>query len=73
MTSDDEADAHLLLAAADATWRCEAAKVLGRKTDDPVLADLPEAYGEPGTVLRTAYELRERARAKWLRIRQAAA
>lgn len=58
--------AELLFVAADATWRCEAAKILGRKPDDLELIRLAEARGEPGTLLRTAFEVRERAYAMWL-------
>jgi hypothetical protein len=55
----------LLFVAADATWRYEAAKVLNRKSNDPGLILLPEARGEPGTLLRTAFEARERAYTMW--------
>jgi hypothetical protein len=55
----------LLFIAADRTWRCEAAKVLNRPPNDPGLALLPEACGEPGTLLRTAFDARERAFAVW--------
>jgi hypothetical protein len=55
----------LLFVAADATWRCEAAKVLGRNPNDLGLILLPEARGEPDTLLRTAFEVRERAYAMW--------
>lgn len=57
----------LLFVAADATWRCEAAKVLDRKLNDLGLILLPEARGEPDTLLRTAFEVRERAYALWCR------
>ena len=55
----------LLFVAADATWRCEAGKVLDRKPNDSGLVLLPEARGEPDTLLRTAFEVRERAYAMW--------
>ena len=55
----------LLFVAADATWRCEAAKVLNCKSNDLGLILLPEAHGEPDTLLRTAFEVRERAYAVW--------
>ena len=55
----------LLFVAADATWRSEAAKVLDRKPNDLGLILLPEARGEPDTLLRTAFEVRERAYAEW--------
>ncbi|WP_244573486.1 hypothetical protein [Methylorubrum populi] len=55
----------LLFVAADATWRCEAAKVLNCKSNDLGLILLPEARGEPDTLLRTAFEVRERAYAVW--------
>lgn len=55
----------LLFVAADATWRCEAAKVLNREPNDLGLILLPEARGEPDTLLRTAFEVRERAYAAW--------
>lgn len=55
----------LLFVAADATWRYEAAKVLNREPGDFGLILLPEARGEPGTLLRTAFEVRERAYASW--------
>lgn len=55
----------LLFAAADATWRCEAAKVLDREPGDFSLILLPEARGEPNTLLRVAFEARERAYANW--------
>lgn len=70
MTCDDEAQALLLFTAADATWRCEAAKVLGRDAADPGLVAIREAQGEAGTLLRTAYDIRERALAEWQRVRQ---
>lgn len=57
--------AELLFVAADATWRCEAGKILDRKTNDLGLILLPEARGEPDTLLRTAFEVRERAYALW--------
>jgi hypothetical protein len=62
--------AELLFVAADATWRCEAAKILGRKPDDLELIWLAEARGEPGTLLRTAFEVRERAYAMWQQDRE---
>lgn len=55
----------LLFVAADATWRCEAAKVLNCKPNDLGLILLPEARGEPDTLLRTAFEVREHAYAMW--------
>lgn len=55
----------LLFVAADATWRCEVAKVLDRKPSDLRLILLPEARGEPDTLLRTAFEARERAFTMW--------
>ncbi|MBA9070714.1 hypothetical protein FHR71_004484 [Methylobacterium sp. RAS18] len=55
----------LLFVAADATWRCEAAKILDRKSNDLTLILLPEARGEPDTLLRTAFEVRERAYTMW--------
>jgi hypothetical protein len=55
----------LLFVAADATWRCEAAKVLNCKPNDLGLILLPEARGEPDTLLRTAFEVRQRAYATW--------
>lgn len=45
----------LLFVAADATWRCEAARVLNCKPNDLGLILLPEARGEPDTLLRTAF------------------
>ena len=57
----------LLFVAADATWRCEAAKILDRRPNDLGLILLPEARGEPDTLLRTAFEARERAYAMWCR------
>lgn len=57
----------LLFVAADRTWRCEAAKALNRRPNDPELALLPEARGETGTLLRTAFDVRERAYAVWRR------
>lgn len=69
MTCDDEAQALLLFAAADATWRCEAAKVLGRDAADPGLVAVRDAQGNSGTLLRTAFEVRERAHAEWQRVR----
>lgn len=57
--------AELLFVAADATWRCEAGKVLDRKPNDLGLILLPQARGEPDTLLRTAFEVRERAYAIW--------
>lgn len=57
--------AELLFVAADRTWRCEAAKVLNRQPNDSELALLPEARGETGTLLRTAFDARERAYAVW--------
>ena len=61
MDKDHLAAAQLLFAAADATWRCEAANILERESNDPELVNLPAARGEPGSLLRTAYEVRERA------------
>lgn len=63
-----EAGAELLYAVADATWRCEAAKTLNLRADDPGLDRSPEAQGRPGTLLRTSYEVRERAYADWQRL-----
>ena len=57
----------LLFRAADATWRSEAARVLRREETDLGLALLPEARGEPGTLLRAAFDVRERAYATWRR------
>lgn len=57
----------LLFAAADATWRLEAAKLLDCKPTDIEIVLLPEARGEPGTLLRTAFEVRERAYTMWRR------
>ncbi|MGX5775401.1 hypothetical protein [Methylorubrum zatmanii] len=55
----------LLFVATDATWRSEAAKVLDRKPNDFGLTLRPEARGKAGTLLRTAFEIRERAHASW--------
>ena len=55
----------ILFAAADATWRSEAARLLDRRADDPDLAQCPEARGQPHSLLRLAYEARERALAEW--------
>lgn len=71
VTQDSASDAQLLFAVADATWRCEAAKVLGRRLDDPDLTDISEARGDPDTLLRTAYDVRDRAYAEWRRLREA--
>ncbi|GJE73899.1 hypothetical protein [Methylorubrum suomiense] len=64
----DQAAAQLLFDVADATWRCEAAKVLRQDGNKRDLDDLPEAQGEPGTLLRTSYEVRERAYAELRRL-----
>lgn len=66
---DCQDGARLLFATADATWRSEAARVLARRADDPDLSGLPEAQGEPDTLLRTAYEVRQRAYREWQRLR----
>lgn len=63
-SSEKKAGAKLMFDVADATWRTEAAKVLPQGHDDPDLHRLPEARGEPGTLLRTSYEVRERAYAE---------
>jgi len=63
----------LLFVAADATWRCEAARVLNCKPNDLGLILLPEARGEPDTLLRTAFEARERAYAMWCQASEASA
>jgi hypothetical protein len=62
----------LLFVAADATWRCEVSKALGCKPNDLGLILLPEARGEPDTLLRTAFEVRERAFAMWCQASEAA-
>ena len=54
----------ILFVSADATWRCEAGQVLDREPNDLGLILLPEARGEPDTLLRIAYEVRERAYAR---------
>lgn len=57
--------AQLLYTAADATWRSELEKASGRKGEN-VGGILPvEDCGEPGSLVRTAYEVRERAYAFW--------
>lgn len=71
MSCDEEAQALLLFTAADATWRCEAAKIFGRDAADPLLWTIPGVQGEAGTLLHTAYEVRERAHAEWQSVRQA--
>ncbi len=63
----------ILFVAADATWRTEAARLLARQTDDPDLAQCPEAHGRPHSLLRLAYEARERALAGWEASRRAEA
>lgn len=61
--------AELLFAAADATWRTEAARSLGLNSDDPQLAHHPEAQGRPHSLLAVAYEVRQRALAEWEKCR----
>lgn len=63
----------ILFDAADATWRAEAARLLGQRAADPDLAQFPEARGLPNSLLRLAYEARERALDEWKRSRQAEA
>ncbi|KQT57038.1 hypothetical protein ASG52_02890 [Methylobacterium sp. Leaf456] len=63
----------ILFAAADATWRTEAARLLDRRADDPELVLCPEARGRPHSLLRLAYEARERALAGWKASRAEAA
>lgn len=58
-------DGELLFYLADATWRSEAMKVLGRTDAETDLTECPEAQGEPSTLLRAAYEARQRALLKW--------
>lgn len=58
------ASLRLLFAAADATWRSELEKARDRHAAN-VGSMLPsEACGERGSLLRTAYEVRERAYAR---------
>ncbi len=63
----------ILFAAADAIWRTEAARLLDRRADDPDLVLCPEAQGRPHSLLRLAYEARERALAGWEASRRAEA
>lgn len=63
----------ILFVAADAIWRTEAARLLDRSADDPDLAQCPEAKGRPHSLLREAYEARERALAFWEASRRAEA
>ncbi len=57
--------AEILFAAADATWRAEAARLLGKSPDDPQLAHHPGAQGHPHSFLAIAYEVRQWALAEW--------
>ncbi|UMY18654.1 hypothetical protein MMB17_04825 [Methylobacterium organophilum] len=61
MYKDSKLDTEILFATADATWRSEAARVLDLNPDDPDLTRVPAARGEPDTVLRLAFDVRERA------------
>lgn len=65
MDSYSKLDGELLFYLADATWRSEAMKVLGRTDETADLAERPEAQGEPATLLRIAYEARQRALVRW--------
>ena len=69
MYSNCPRSAEILFAAADATWRTEAARILGRRSDDPQLELYSEAQGHPHTLLRIAYKARQRALAQWNRSR----
>ncbi|GJE77579.1 hypothetical protein [Methylorubrum suomiense] len=53
--------AKLLFAAADATWRCEAQKSLGPNASDFKSIASLKVRGDSGTLLRTAFDARERA------------
>ena len=57
-----------LFAVAEATWRAELAKQVGSDEIDAYTMT-PEGRGEPDTLLRTAFEARDRAYRAWRRAR----
>jgi len=57
-----------LFAVAEATWRAELARQVGSDRIDAYVMR-PEGRGEPHTLLRTAFEVRENAYRAWRRAR----
>lgn len=64
MTADHN-NLYAEFARADAVWRAEIVLAYGANLAR-AYAEGPEGHGNPGTLLRSAWEVREQARMSWL-------